>query len=111
MPDWLLWLLIAVVLLAVLVWQVAAGLRRFRRQRLLERFGDPVMVDTILQGKLAQGMTAEMVKASWGEPADFEESVMKTKVKHEMKYDPKGRNRFGARVYLENGVVVGWDVK
>lgn len=52
-----------------------------------------------------------MVVAAWGKPADLDEVVMKTKTKAEMKYDQKGKNRFGTRVYIENGSVVGWETK
>jgi len=111
MPDWALYLLAALVGIVVLVWQLRAGLARFRRQRLLARFGDAAMVDTILEGRIAQGMTAEMVEAVWGPPEDLDETVTKTRRKVEMKYNQTGKNRYGTRVHLEDGVVVGWEVK
>jgi hypothetical protein len=111
MPGWLIWLIATPVLLALLWWQLRRGLRLMRRQNLLSRFDDPAMVDTILEGRIAQGMTAEMVVAVWGEPEDLDETVMKTKRKTEMKYNQTGKNRFGTRVHLEDGIVVGWEVK
>ena len=77
----------------------------------MKRYDDALMVDTIMEGRIARGMTADMVIDVWGEPADMDETVLKTKTKREMKYDQKGENRFGTRVYLENGVVVGWETK
>ena len=87
------------------------AMKKARRAILMKRYDNPDMVDTIMEGRIAQGMTAEMVMDVWGEPADMDETVLKTKTKREMKYDQKGKNRFGTRVYLENGVVVGWETK
>lgn len=91
-------------------------LRRFlwhtlRAAILARRFGDESFVDAIMEGEIEQGMTREMVIAAWGQPADEDERVLKTKSKLEMKYDHRGGNRYGTRVYLENGEVVGWDRK
>lgn len=111
MPDWVLKYALITFGLCALYFLVRHASKRFRRASLLKRFEDQAMVDTIMEGRIAQGMTAEMVIATWGEPADMDETVMKTKTKREMKYDQKGKNRFGTRVYLENGVVVGWETK
>ena len=111
MPNWV-WIVLAGLVALVAGYVILrALLRRLRRNLLLRRFGDEAMVDTILEGRIAQGMTVDMVRAVWGEPADFDETVMKTKTKQEMKYDQKGKNRFGTRIYLENGQVVGWETK
>lgn len=83
----------------------------WKAKRLMDRFEDEEMVETILDGKIARGMTYDMVVASWGEPVDLDETVLKTKTKRELKYDQKGKNRFGTRVYMEDGVVVGWETK
>lgn len=74
-------------------------------------YNDATFVDTMMAGQIACGMTLEMVLDVWGEPADMDETVLKTKTKRELKYDQKGKNRFGMRVYLENGEVVGWETK
>ena len=111
MPNWA-WMaagVLATLVVAVLL--IRFGYQRLKRALLMRRFGDEAMVDVILEGRIAQGMTAEMVIATWGTPADMDETVMKTKTKAEMKYDQKGKNRFGTRVHLENGVVVGWETK
>ena len=85
--------------------------RWLRKMLLMRRFGDAEMVQTILEGRIAQGMSPEMVVAAWGKPTDLDEMVMKTKTKAEMKYDQEDKNRFGTRVYIENGSVVGWETK
>lgn len=111
MQDWI-WIAGGVVLgvLALYV-LLRIAVRALRRKILINRHGDPEMVDTILSGQIARGMTLEMVLDAWGDPADMDEVVMKTKTKRELKYDQKGKNRFGTRVYFENGLVVGWETK
>ena len=111
MQDWVIYLASAVVfvLLGWAMLKMLSGL--WKAKRLMDRFGNEEFVETILDGKIARGMSYEMVVAAWGEPADLDETVMKTKTKREMKYDQKGKNRFGTRVYLEDGVVVGWETK
>ncbi len=111
MPDWVLKYALIAFGLCVVYFLVRFASKRLRRAMLMKRFEDAQMVDTIMQGQIAQGMTAEMVIATWGTSADMDETVMKTKTKREMKYDQKGKNRFGTRVYLENGIVVGWETK
>lgn len=111
MPSWLWYILIAVTGVAALILLGKVLFRKLRRASLMSRFDDAQMVDTIMEGRIARGMTMDMVLAVWGEPADLDETVLKTKSKHEMKYDQKGKNRFGTRVYLENGIVVGWETK
>lgn len=109
--NWWIWLLVALALVVFLVWQLRRGLRILRHQRLLARFKDEAMVETILEGRIARGMSAEMVREVWGEPADLDETVTKTKVRQVMKYNQTGKNRFGTRVQLEDGVVTGWETK
>ncbi len=111
MPDWTLTVALVVFGLCVAYFLVRAGIKKARRALLMKRHGNAEMVAAIMAGQIAQGMTAEMVMDTWGKPADMDETVMKTKTKQEMKYDQTGKNRFGTRVYLENGVVVGWETK
>ncbi len=111
MSDWGLSAALIVFGLCAFYFFVRFAMKKARRALLMKRYDDADMVDTIMEGRIAQGMTAEMVMDVWGEPADMDETVLKTKTKREMKYDQKGKNRFGTRVYLENGVVVGWETK
>lgn len=111
MPNWFWYVIGAVLGIGVVIVALRIGLRALRRTLLMRRYDDAEMVATILSGQIAQGMTAEMVIDTWGKPADMDERVMKTKTKQEMKYDQTGKNRFGTRVYLEDGVVVGWETK
>lgn len=84
---------------------------RQRRKHLTERYGDPVIVERMMNGVIWQGETREQLRESLGEPADLDETVLKTKTKELWKYQPTGKNRFGLKVSLEDGVVVGWEKK
>jgi hypothetical protein len=52
-----------------------------------------------------------MMIEALGQPVHVDERVLKTKTVHTFKYRPLGKNRFGLRISLENGVVKGWDEK
>jgi hypothetical protein len=108
------WIVVAILLLvaaAVLVIVARALAKRSRYARLLAKYGDEKLVDALLTQTIWQGMTAEQLRDSWGEPASVEQKVMKTKVKEVFKYKPVGKNRFRDKVTLEDGVIVGWDQK
>lgn len=94
-----------------LIWLLDAlikGYRRHkRRQALIEKYGHQEGED-IFNGKVWQGMTAEQLRDSWGEPEDIDSKVMKSKSRQTWKYGQTGRNRFKERIYLENDQVVGW---
>jgi hypothetical protein len=102
-------LLIVVLLLAK--WLLGRLLMGLRRRSLMARYDHAEFVASILDGRIMRGMSMDMVIDVWGEPADLDEVALKTKTKTEIKYDQKGKNRFGTRVYLEDGIVVGWETK
>jgi hypothetical protein len=78
-----------------------------RRDDLTRRFR-PEIAELIMAKKIRQGMTEEMLKESWGPPANVDQEVFKTKLKQTWKYNQIGKNRFANRVFVENGFVVGW---
>ena len=84
--------------------------RRELHQRLTSRFGSEA-AGRIMRVEIWPGQTAEMLIEARGQPHDIDERVMKTKTKHVYKYGWLSGNRYGLRVTLENGVVVGWDDK
>jgi hypothetical protein len=61
-----------------------------------------------MNGDIWQGMSQEQLMDSRGPPEDREQTVYKTKIKQTWKYGRIGKNRFRERIYVENGVVVGW---
>jgi hypothetical protein len=82
-----------------------------RRQELLRKYGDPQLVEKIMNATVWQGQTAEQLEDSRGPPVDKDQRVFKKSVNETWKYDQRGTNRFALRITLENGLVVGWDDK
>ena len=58
-----------------------------------------------------QGMSEDQLIDSWGAPVAGDQKIYKTKVSETFKYNQTSRNRFGSRVWVENGIVVGWEQK
>ncbi len=109
--EWLVAAVLLLVAVVVLVFVVRALAKNSRYARLMAKYGDETVVDALLTQTIWQGMTAEQLRDSWGEPAAVEQKVMKTKVREVFKYKPLGRNRFRDKVTLEDGVITGWDQK
>lgn len=101
--PWLLYILIAVT--AFVVFKILRYLSR--RKRLIEKYGRDVGL-RILSRAVWQGMTSEQLVDSRGNPVDIDHTVYKTKTKETWKYNQTGKNRFKDRIYLEDGIVVGW---
>ncbi|MDA9474740.1 hypothetical protein XI03_09545 [Bradyrhizobium sp. CCBAU 65884] len=81
--------------------------RRARRQRLVAKYGEQI-ADMIIARQVWQGMTEEQLVEAWGAPVDRDYEVKKAKTKETWKYGQTGKNRFSNRVYLEDGIVIGW---
>lgn len=97
--------------------KIAAGKRleaeeRFAAQcrRLAELYGEE-NVDLLLAGKPWIGCSLPMVVEMLGRPVSIDETVLRTKTKLTYKYRQFGQNRFGLRVFLEDGIVAGWEEK
>lgn len=78
-----------------------------KRHNLIRRFGRETGLK-ILAHKVWQGMTSEQLIASWGRPADIGRDIYKDRVKETWKYHKTGKNRFSDRIYVNDGIVVGW---
>ena len=81
--------------------------REAERLRLVARYGVEI-ADRILAQVVWQGMTEEQLLESRGSPADKDYEVKKTVSKETWKYGQTGKNRFSNRIFLENGIVIGW---
>lgn len=94
------------------VWAlIGAFLNRLRRQQLMAKYGDELIVNRIMKKMFWQGQTPEQLIDSIGRPLDTDHRVMKTKTKEVWKYNRTGKGRYALRITFENGVVVGWDSK
>lgn len=101
-------LFVAVVVIAAMI---NSHLTKKRREQLLAKYGDLKIVDMIMQKMFWQGQTPEQLIDSLGRPVDVDRKVLKTKTKEVWKYNQTGRGRFGLRITVEDGYVVGWDKK
>ncbi|HEY0329894.1 MAG TPA: lysozyme inhibitor LprI family protein [Rhodopseudomonas sp.] len=103
-------LLLVIFVLGAIIGGITVGnsiRRRTLRQSLIAKYGEGI-ANRILARQIWQGMTGEQLVDSWGAPADRDHEIMKSKTKETWKYQQYGRNRFRNRVFLENGMVVGW---
>lgn len=69
------------------------------------------IVARIMGREVWQGQSHEQLRDALGVPVDTDEKVMKKHRREIWKYHQTGVNRFGLRVTLEDGIVVGWDQK
>jgi hypothetical protein len=83
--------------------------RKRRREGLIARYGE-VVAARIFAHEVWQGMTEDQVVESWGAPVDVDDEIRKSTRKQTWKYTQTGKNRFARKVFLENGVVIGWKV-
>jgi hypothetical protein len=82
-----------------------------RRAELIAKYGDVVLVDRIMSRTIWQGQSEGQLIDAIGSPVDVDEKLYKTKKSQTWKYRQLSPKRFGLKVMLENGCVVGWDRK
>ncbi len=82
-----------------------------RRLALLRKYGDPAVVECIMSRTVWKGETAEQLLESVGKPAAVDEETLRSARRQVWKYRRIGRHRYGQRVILDDGVVVGWRTK
>jgi hypothetical protein len=104
-------LVLIIIVLVAVVWSIAAFRSKKRRERLMKKYGDELIVENIMKKRIWQGMTEGQLLDSWGRPAEKDQRIYKTKSAETFKYNQTGRNRFRSRVVVEDGMVVGWSQK
>ena len=82
-----------------------------RHERLMAKYGDADTVKRIMASEIWQGMTRDQLLDSVGKPVDVGTKTYKAKTTEVYKYQQTGKNRFGSKITIENGAVVGWDKK
>lgn len=82
-----------------------------RLSYLLEKHGDTQLVSRIMSGAIWETMTSGQLYDSVGQPEAVDQKYLKSKSREVWKYNRLGANRYGLRITLENGKVVGWDSK
>jgi hypothetical protein len=105
-------ILIALVIGAIVLFAFGgARARQKRREAFMAKYGDAKIVDMIMRRMFWMGQTQQQLLDSLGRPSDIDQKVLRSKVKETWKYRAIGRNRFGLRITVENGFVIGWDQK
>jgi len=103
--PWYVWLILSLLAFAFLTYLLA------KRARLMMKYKDEELIERLMEEKFWVGQTKEQLIDSLGEPLDVDEKVLKTKVKEVWKYEQTGKNRYGLKIKLDDGIVVGWDQK
>jgi hypothetical protein len=107
------WNVIFVGIIVVIIFSVLVKImsKKARRAKLMEKYNNDQLVDAIMRQSFWIGQTKEQLVDSLGNPQDIDEKVLKTKTKEIWKYNHSGGNRYGLRITIENGEVIGWDKK
>ncbi|SRR6266436_6189075 len=103
-------LIILIAIIVATVWY-AAYQKKKRLEYLRGKYGDEAIVQLIVQHKFWQGQTSEQLIDSVGKPVTIDTRIFKTRMRETWKYNQRGANRFGLRITLDDGVVVGWEQK
>jgi hypothetical protein len=103
-------LIILIAVIVAFVWH-AENQKKKRLEYLRGKYGDEAIVQLIVHHRFWQGQSSEQLIDSVGNPVSIDRNIFKTKTRETWKYSQRGVNRFGLRISLENGVVVGWDQK
>lgn len=82
-----------------------------RTAYLKQKYNNAATVEAILEGKVWESMTEEQLIDSIGKPEAIDNKQMKRKSRDVWKYQHRGGSRYGLRITVENGFVVGWDSK
>ena len=103
--TWYVWFILSLLAFAFLTYLLA------KRARLMMKSKDEELIERPLEEKFWVGQTKEQLINSLGESLDVNQKVLKTKVKEVWKYEQTGKNRYGLKITLDDGVVVGWNQK
>jgi hypothetical protein len=85
--------------------------RKRRLEYLRNKYGNEEIVRMIVQRRFWQGQTSEQLTDSLGNPVSVDQKILKSKTREVWKYNRQGSNRYGLRITLDDGIVVGWDQK
>jgi len=108
--GWVIPLIAVAAVIGLVVWYQLKGKKK-RLEYLRTKYENEEIVQKIVDGSIWQGQSEEQLKDAIGEPVAVDRAVLKTKTKEIWKYHQSGANRFGLRITVENGYVIGWDKK
>lgn len=102
---------VAIIAVVILIIWYQYDKKQKRLAYLREKYTDEEIVQKIYDGYFWQGQTEEQLNDALGAPLAVDRKVLKTKTKEIWKYNSQGANRYGLRITVEDGCVVGWDKK
>lgn len=108
--GWVIPIVVAVGAVALFIWY-QHDKKQKRLSYLRGKYENKEVVQKIFQGYFWQGQSEEQLRDALGSPADIDHKVLKTKTRDVWKYHHQGGNRFGLRITVEDGYVIGWDKK
>ena len=80
-----------------------------QRSGLMAKYYDMAIVNKIMSNQYWQGQTREQLIDALGRPDETDSYVMNAEQKETYKYRLKARRGFKLLVFLDNGIVVGWE--
>jgi uncharacterized membrane protein len=97
------------VLVLIVVYKIWKHLARLAHLR--NKYQDEEIVQRIMRRTFWQGQTSDQLLESLGNPKDIDRKLLATRKREAWKYNPRGVNRYGLRITLDNDIVAGWDQK
>lgn len=104
-------ILVVIGLIVIGAIVIAQMMRAARRAELMKKYNDAALVDRLMRRMFWEGQTQEQLIDSIGRPVQIDQKVLKSKTREIWKYNQTSKRRFGLRVTVEDGIVVGWDQK
>jgi len=84
--------------------------KKNKKERLTQEYGEEIAT-RIMKKIIWHGETETQLIESMGKPQAIDTKYLKTKTKEIWKYHSFGKNRFKTRITIDEGIVVGWDIK
>lgn len=104
------WLFLFISIITIIIYFTHLTNKK-KRENLMKKYNDLALVERLMNKQFWQGQTTSQLIDSLGRPNDIGKQVLKSKTKETWKYQKTGNNRFGLKIFIEEGIVVGWDQK
>ncbi|ARV08189.1 DUF2845 domain-containing protein [Winogradskyella sp. PC-19] len=105
--PWYIW----IILVIVAIFFITYINDKQKRERLMKKYKDEVLVEKLMSGSFWQGQPKGQLIDALGKPEQISEQVLKTRKKEIWKYQKTGTNRYALKITIEDGKVIGWDKK